>query len=101
MGRLGCPGPGHGARHRTSWNSLIARTSRSTGSKWIRLGAERPLAGTSADRQLAAQDEHERVLVDLMLLQALALGQQQRDHAIGALIGAKDLRMVRRDTQTI
>lgn len=62
---------------------------------------ERPLAGTGADQQLAAHDEHERVLVDLMLLQALALGQQQRDHAIGALIGVKDLRMVGGDTQTI
>jgi hypothetical protein len=62
---------------------------------------ERPLAGSSADQQLAAQDEDERVLVDLVLLQALALGQQQRDHAVGALIGAKDLRMVRRDTQTV
>jgi hypothetical protein len=40
-GWLGCPTPGHGARHRTSWHSLIARTSwRSPGSKWIRLGAD-------------------------------------------------------------
>jgi hypothetical protein len=40
-GWLGCPGPGHGARQRTSSHSLIARTSwRSPGSKWIRLGAD-------------------------------------------------------------
>lgn len=36
---------------------------------------QRPLAGTSADKQLAARDEHERVLVHLVLLQTLALGQ--------------------------
>ncbi|MFZ1153333.1 MAG: hypothetical protein WAN93_00350 [Solirubrobacteraceae bacterium] len=63
--------------------------------------AERPLAGARADQQLAAQNEHKRVLVDLVLLQALALGQQQRDDAVRALIGAEDLRMVRRDSQTI
>jgi hypothetical protein len=60
-----------------------------------------PLAGGGAHEQLAPQHEHERVLVHLMLLQNLALGQQQRDHAVGVLIGAQDLRMVRRDTQTI
>ena len=39
--------------------------------------------------------------MDLVLLQSLALGQQQRDDAIRVLVGAKDLRMVRGDTQTI
>ena len=39
-GWLECPGPGQGARHSTSWHSLIACTSwRSPGVKWIRLGA--------------------------------------------------------------
>jgi hypothetical protein len=99
---LGCPGPGHGAKHRTSWHSLIARTSwRSPGSKWIRLGADSVRSLAPAHQQLAAQNEHERVLMDLVLLQSLTLGQQQRDHAIRVLVGAKDLRMVRRDTQTI
>ena len=62
---------------------------------------QRPLAGARADEQLAPQDEHERVLVHLVLLQGLALGQQQRDDAVGIIVGAKDLRLVRRDTQTI
>jgi hypothetical protein len=59
------------------------------------------LASAHAHQQLAAQDEHERVLMDLVLLQSLALRQQQRDHTIRVLVGAKDLRMVRGDTQTI
>jgi hypothetical protein len=59
------------------------------------------LVSARANQQLAAQDEHQRVLMDLVLLQSLALGQQQRDHAIRVLIGAKDLRTVRRGTQTI
>lgn len=63
--------------------------------------AERSLAGARADQQLAAQDEHKRVLMDLVLLQALALGQQQRDDAVRVLIGAEDLRMVRSYPQTI
>ncbi len=63
--------------------------------------AERPLAGTGADQQLAAQYEHERVLVHLVLLQALALGQQERDDAVRALIRSEDLWMVRCDTRTI
>jgi hypothetical protein len=62
---------------------------------------QRPLVGARAHQQLAAQDEHKRVLMDLVLLQSLALGQQQRDHTIRVLVGAKDLRTVRRDTQTI
>jgi hypothetical protein len=63
--------------------------------------AECPLADTRTDKQLAAQDEHERVLVDLVLLQALAQGQQQRDDAVRALIRSEDLWMVRGDSQTI
>lgn len=59
------------------------------------------LVGTSAHQQLAPHDEHERMLVDLVLLQGLTLGQQQRDDAVGIVIGSQDLRMVRRDTQTI
>jgi hypothetical protein len=39
--------------------------------------------------------------MDLVLLQSLTLGQQQRDHTIRVLVGAKDLWTVRRDTQTI
>jgi hypothetical protein len=62
---------------------------------------QRSLARARAHQQLAAQNEHKRVLMDLVLLQSLTLGQQQRDHAIRVLVGAKDLRMVRRDTQTI
>jgi hypothetical protein len=62
---------------------------------------QRPLACPSAYEQLAARDEHERVLVNLMFLQALALGQQQRNHAVGIVIGTKDLRLMSRDTQTI
>jgi hypothetical protein len=61
---------------------------------------QRSLARARAHQQLAAQNEHERVLMDLVLVQSLTLGQQQRDHAIRVLVGAKDLRMVRRDTQT-
>jgi hypothetical protein len=56
------------------------------------------LAGACAHQQLAANEEHERVLVDLVLLQALALGQQQRDDSVGVVIGSQDLRLVRRDT---
>jgi len=36
-----------------------------------------------------------------VLLQGLALGEQQRDHAVGVLIGSQDLRLVRGDAQTI
>jgi hypothetical protein len=39
--------------------------------------------------------------VNLMLLQALTLGQQQRNHAVGLVIGTKDLRLMSRDTQPI
>jgi hypothetical protein len=60
-----------------------------------------PLAGARADEQLAPQDEHERVLVHLVLLQGLALGQQQRDDPVGIIVGPEDLRLVRRDTQAI
>ena len=62
---------------------------------------ERPLACPSAYEQLPTRDENEGVLVNLMLLQALALGQQQRNHAVGLVIGTKDLRLVSRDTQPI
>ena len=62
---------------------------------------ERPLTCTSTYEQLPPRDEHEGVLVNLMLLQALALGQQQRNHAVGLVIGTKDLRLVSRDTQPI
>jgi hypothetical protein len=62
---------------------------------------ERPLASSSAYQQLPTRDEHEGVLMHLMLLQALALGQEQRNHAVGIVIGPKDLRLVSRDTQTI
>jgi hypothetical protein len=41
------------------------------------------------------------MLVDLVLLQGLALGQQQRDDAVDVLVGAQDLRLVRGDSQTI
>ena len=60
-----------------------------------------PLAGARADEQLATNHEHQRVLMHLVLLQGLALGQQQRDDAAGLIVGTKDLRLVRRDTQTI
>ena len=40
-------------------------------------------------------------LVKLVLSQGLALGQQQRDDAIGVVVGSQYLRMVRGDTQTI
>jgi hypothetical protein len=59
------------------------------------------LAGARADEQLAPHDEHERVLVDLVLQQGLALGQQQRDDPVGIIVGPEDLRLVRRDTQAI
>ena len=62
---------------------------------------ECPLAGACADKQFAAQGEHERVLVDLVLLQALALGQQQRDDTVRAIIRSEDLWMVGGDSQTI
>lgn len=62
---------------------------------------QRPLTGTSTYEQLPPRDEHESVLVNLMLLQALALRQEQRNHAVGLVIGTKDLRLVSRDTQTI
>jgi hypothetical protein len=62
---------------------------------------QRSLAGARAHQQLAPHDEHEGVLVHLVLLQALALGQEQGDDAVGIVIGAKDLRLVRCDTQTI
>ncbi len=57
-----------------------------------------PLACPSAYEQLPTRDEHERVLVHLVLLQRLALGQQQRDDAVGIVIGTKDLRLVSHDT---
>jgi hypothetical protein len=60
-----------------------------------------PFGGASAHQQLDSHDEYESVLVDLMLLQSLALGKQQRGHAVGVIIGSQDLRMARRDTQTI
>jgi hypothetical protein len=41
------------------------------------------------------------MLVHLVLLQRLALWQQQRDDPVGIVIGTKDLRTVGRDTQTI
>lgn len=63
--------------------------------------AQCPLAGTRTDEQLATQDEYQRVLVHLVILHGLALGQQQRDHAVGLIVGPEDLRLVRRDTQTI
>jgi hypothetical protein len=59
---------------------------------------ERSLGGTRAHQKLPTQDEHKRVLMDLMLLQGLALGKKQGDHPIRILIGAKDLRIVRRHT---
>jgi hypothetical protein len=62
---------------------------------------QRPLGGFSADKQLAACDEHERVLMNLVLLQDLALRQQEHNDAVGIIVGAKDLRLVSRDTQTI
>ena len=62
---------------------------------------QRSLVGARAHQQLAAQDKHERVLMDLVLLQSLALGQEQRDDTVRILVGAKDLRMVRCNTQTI
>jgi hypothetical protein len=60
-----------------------------------------PLVGFRTDKQLSAGNEHECMLMHLVLLQDITLGQQQRDHAIGAIIGAKDLRVVSGDTQTI
>ncbi len=60
-----------------------------------------PLAGSRTDEQLTPQNEYERVLVHLVLLQGVALGQQQHNDAIGIIIRPKDLRLVRRDTQTI
>jgi hypothetical protein len=60
-----------------------------------------PLAGTRTDEQLATQDEYQRVLVHLVLLHGLALEQQQRDDAVGVIVGPEDLRLARRDTQTI
>jgi hypothetical protein len=62
---------------------------------------QRPLACPSTYEQLPTRDEYEGVLVNLMLLQALALGQQQRNDAVGIVIGTKDLRLVSRDTQPI
>jgi hypothetical protein len=59
---------------------------------------QRPLACPSTYKQLPPRDEHERVLVHLVLLQGLALGQQQRDDAVGIVIGTKYLRLVSHDT---
>lgn len=38
-------------------------------------GGQRPLGGVGGDEQVTSQEEHERVLVYLMLLQGLALGE--------------------------
>ena len=60
-----------------------------------------PLAGAGTHEQLPAHDENERMLAHLVLLQTVALRQQQRNDTVGTVIGAKDLRLVSRDTQTI
>jgi hypothetical protein len=62
---------------------------------------QRPLTGARAHQQLTPHDKHECVLVHLVLVQDLALGQQKHDDAIDVMVGTQDLRMVRRDTQTI
>jgi hypothetical protein len=62
---------------------------------------QRALAGACAHQQLATHDEHERVLVHLVLLQDLALRQQEHNDAVGIIVGSQDLRLVSRDTQTI
>jgi hypothetical protein len=39
--------------------------------------------------------------VYLVLLKGLALRKQQRDNAVGVIVGTKNLRMMSRDTMTI
>ena len=62
---------------------------------------ERPLAGACADEKFAPHDEHECVLMHLVLLQGLSLGKEQRDHPVCIIVGTEDLRAVSRDPQTI
>jgi hypothetical protein len=48
-----------------------------------------PLAVCGTDVQLTSEEEHEGVLVNLVLLEGLALWQQQHDDAIGLLVRAQ------------
>jgi hypothetical protein len=53
------------------------------------------LLGARADDDLAVEDDDERVLVDLVVGEALALGQEKQDDPVGVVIGAQDAGRVR------
>jgi hypothetical protein len=48
------------------------------------------LVVAGADRHLAGEDDDQRVLVNLMLGQALPGGQGQQDDPVGLIVGAQD-----------
>ena len=95
--RLGWPGPGQGARHNSRRESVTASTSwRSAGLKWTRPCApSRSSSFARADDDLAVEHHHQRVLVDLMLGQALARREGQQDDPVGLVVGVQDARRVR------
>jgi hypothetical protein len=53
------------------------------------LGGQALLPLPGSDQELAVEQDDEGVLVDLMLLQTLALGQGEQDDPIGFVIGTK------------
>jgi probable F420-dependent oxidoreductase len=53
------------------------------------------LQAAGADEHLAVEHRHQRVLVDLMLGQALARGQGEEDDPVGVVVGVQDTRGVR------
>lgn len=60
------------------------------------MGAETLFLVAGADRHLAVEDDDERVLVDLMVRQALAGGEREQDDPVGVVVGAQDARRMRR-----
>ena len=58
---------------------LVALTGIKVDQAWR---CECSLVGTCANEELAPHDEYERMLMDLMFLQGLALGQEERDDAV-------------------
>lgn len=71
--------PGAGPRSQAQNQVALADRAYLVALAWVEVDQtwrrERPLACPSTYQQLPTRDEHEGVLVNLMLLQALALGQ--------------------------
>ena len=59
------------------------------------LGAEALLPVAGADDHLAVQHRDQRVLMDLMLGQALSGGERKEDDPVGIIVGVQDARGVR------